>query len=470
MAKKMMKALVLILCTVCSTYSVCAQEDNSKARVFVLTDINNEPDDEESLVRFLLYSNDYDVEGIVATTSCHLRKGTREDLIHKIIAAYGQVRPNLLKHADGYPTQQELEAVTTTGQKFYGLYDVGAGKSTQGSSLLLQAARKDDNRPLWVCVWGGANTLAQALSDARGEMSREDLDRIIHKLRVYSISDQDDAGPWIRKEFPELFYIVDPSEADYYTYYTATWNGISGDGHNQLGVNYHFNLVDNPWLEENIIKNHGPLGACYPPVEYIMEGDTPSFLGLINNGLGWNESPDFGGWGGRYVLYRPYGETRQIWTSNFFSRDKVEYEPGKFHTSNGATIWRWRDHFQYDFAARMDWCIADSYQIANHNPIAVLNGDTSKKVLYIDAGGKKKIQLSAAGTSDPDNNAVNIKWWIYQEAGSATGASLSKSEGKTTEVDLSNVRPEKGSVHVILQVNDNGSPNLYSYRRAVIRL
>ncbi|MDH6304164.1 hypothetical protein M2459_000892 [Parabacteroides sp. PF5-5] len=465
-----MKVVPLLICVICSICSIYAQEENNKARVFVLTDINNEPDDEESLVRFLLYSNEYDIEGIVATTSCHLRKEIREDLIRKIITAYGQVRPNLQIHADGYPTQQELETITASGQATYGLQAVGSGKSTEGSRLLLKAAQKEDNRPLWVCLWGGANTLAQALSDARNEMAEEELKRVIGKLRVYSISDQDDAGPWIRSEFPELFYIVDPSEADYYTYYRSTWTGISGDVQNQLGVNYHFDLVDNPWLKENIIENHGPLGACYPLAAFIMEGDTPSFLGLINNGLGWSESPGFGGWGGRYALYRPYGEIRSIWTSNVFSRDRVEYEPGKFHTSNGATIWRWRDHFQYDFAARMDWCIADSYQKANHNPTVVLNGDTGKKVLYVQADGKKKIQLSAAGTSDPDGNALHIKWWIYQEAGSLQGASLSKTEGETTEIDLSRIESGKGTVHVILQVNDDGFPNLYAYRRVVVVL
>ncbi|MCB1128715.1 MAG: DUF1593 domain-containing protein, partial [Verrucomicrobiae bacterium] len=46
----------------------------AKERVFVLTDISNEPDDEESLVRFLVYANEYDIEGLVATTSTWLRK------------------------------------------------------------------------------------------------------------------------------------------------------------------------------------------------------------------------------------------------------------------------------------------------------------------------------------------------------------------------------------------------------------
>src|SRR5471030_1318489 len=79
-----------------------------KPRVIVLTDISNEPDDEESLVRFLVYSNEYDVEGLVATTSTWLKKATREDLIRRDIAAYAEVRPNLLKHAAGFPEAERL--------------------------------------------------------------------------------------------------------------------------------------------------------------------------------------------------------------------------------------------------------------------------------------------------------------------------------------------------------------------------
>ncbi|MEK6249807.1 MAG: DUF1593 domain-containing protein [Planctomycetales bacterium] len=119
-----------------------------KQRVFVLTDISNEPDDEESLVRFLVYANEYDIEGLVATTSTYLRTGTREDLIRRQLKAYGQVRGNLAKHADGYPAVAKLQAVTATGQPAYGMSAVGDGKASAGSKLLLTALDKKDERPL----------------------------------------------------------------------------------------------------------------------------------------------------------------------------------------------------------------------------------------------------------------------------------------------------------------------------------
>src|SRR5829696_8682082 len=87
---------------------------SAKPRVIVLTDISNEPDDEESLVRFLVYSNEFDVEGLIATTSTWLKERTREELIRRQVEAYAKVRPNLLVHAPGFPAPEQLLAVTKT--------------------------------------------------------------------------------------------------------------------------------------------------------------------------------------------------------------------------------------------------------------------------------------------------------------------------------------------------------------------
>ncbi len=438
-----------------------------KPRVLVMTDISNEPDDEESLVRFLVYANEFDVEGLVATTSTWLKTKPREDLIRRDIAAYAEVRTNLLKHAPDFPPAEQLLAVTKTGQTGYGMNFVGTGKSSGGSQLIIDAADKKDPRPLWISIWSGANTLAQALSDVRASRSPEELKKFVAKLRVYSISDQDDAGVWIRREFPDLFYIVSPSTQDAREYYRATWTGISGDRFYKNGPMNKFEMVDNPWLEEHIIKNHGLLGALYPPLKYIMEGDTPSFLGLINNGLGWDVSPAFGGWGGRYVLYQPSGEPRKIWSNNSDSRDTITADNGQNVTSEQATIWRWREQYQNDFAARMNWCIATDYTNANHNPIAVLNGDHTKNIMVISATNGATIALSAEGTSDPDGNSVRATWWIYPEAGNISGAMLTATEGLKTEAHLPENK-KMGKLHVILQVEDDGEPHLFAYRRAII--
>ena len=183
-------------------------------RAFMVSDIGNEPDDQMSFVRLLLYSNEIDLEGLVATTSTWQKAATHPETMHQIIAKYGEVRPNLLKHASGWPTAADLDQLVSIGQPAYGMAAVGAGKSSPGAQALVKAADREDPRPLWITIWGGANTLAQALLDVRATRSPAELARFVAKLRVYSISDQDDAGPWIRKEFPDLFYVVYPSSAE----------------------------------------------------------------------------------------------------------------------------------------------------------------------------------------------------------------------------------------------------------------
>lgn len=153
---------------------------------------------------------------------------------------------------------------------------------------------------------------------------------------------------------------------------------------------HHYEMVDGPWLLEHIRTNHGPLGEFYPEQTHLMEGDTPSFLGLINNGLGWSVRSDFGGWGGRYKEYQPHGETRKFWTETRDSRDTVTSDQnGRSETSVYATRWRWREHFQNDFAA--------------------LNGDKTKHVIELTAKVGEEVKLSAEGTSDPDSQAVETR-------------------------------------------------------------
>ena len=443
----------------------------AKPRLVVLTDLSNEPDDEESLVRLLVYADEFDLEGLVATTSNWLRQNPREDLIHRDLAAYAQVWPNLVKHSAAFPAAATLEAVTRTGQTGLGMAFVGQDKGSGGSRRLIEAVDRTDDRPLWVSIWGGPNTLAQALWEVRASRPAVEVEKFVAKLRVYAISDQDDSGPWIRREFPGLFYIVSPSSpASYQEYYRATWSGISGGQETQVAAGYHAAMVANPWLEAHIINNHGPLGALYPHRLYLMEGDTPSFLGLIDRGLGWAESPAFGGWGGRYTLYQPAGETRPIWTDNASTCDRVEVEPARFESSNQATIWRWREHFQNDFAARLEWCVTADFKGANHNPHAVLNGDHTTGVITIPARAGATVPLSAEGTDAGDEGqAVNVTWWIYPEAGTLDGATLAHTSGPATVVTLP-VAPAKGTVQVIMQAEDEGTPRLFAYRRIVIEV
>jgi hypothetical protein len=182
-----------------------------KPRVIVLTDIENEPDDAMSLVRFLVYSNQWDVEGLIATTSVHQQKKIATWRIREILEAYGEVRDNLEKHETGFPTKDYLMSLVRDGLADYGMNAVGKGMDSPGSELLIQAVDKNDNRPVWVLVWGGPNCLAQALWKVKNTRTPAELAKFVSKLRVYAISDQDDSGPWIRKTFPICFTLPVPA-------------------------------------------------------------------------------------------------------------------------------------------------------------------------------------------------------------------------------------------------------------------
>jgi hypothetical protein len=456
-------------------------------RVIVISDIGNEPDDQMSLVRFLLYANELDVEALIASTSTWQKSALHPETMHSLIAAYGEVRANLLLHAAGWPAAEELDRRVFSGQPAYGMAAVGDGKLSDGARAILQAVDRDDSRPVWICVWGGANTLAQALFEVRSKRGAEETARFIAKLRVYSISDQDDAGPWIRQEFPDLFYIVQPSTATGGEYYYATWTGISGDVYYRNGAGADTTMVTNEWLDANI-RSKGPLGKHYPKFAFIMEGDTPSFLNLIDNGLNGYRRPDWGGWGGRYIYRQPYGEGHPIWTqggdlfTRVTSQDTVTGVDGRQYTSDQATIWRWREAFQNDFAARMSWTVAD-YKHANHNPVVEVNGHAGTEPIVLDAEVGKPIVLDASRSHDPDGQPAHFKWFLYGEAGAAlsnpadvTITQPDSSKATVTATSACRARwlpvPCKGDgvAHIILAVTDEGSPRLTSYRRIILNV
>ena len=128
-------------------------------------------------------------------TSIHQRNRVAPDRIRSIVEAYGKVRNNLEMHEAGFPTEQYLVERVCEGLAVYGMEGVGEGRDSSASKLLIEAVDKADARPLWVSVWGGPNVLAQALWRVRASRSAAELERFVAKLRVYTISDQDDSGP-----------------------------------------------------------------------------------------------------------------------------------------------------------------------------------------------------------------------------------------------------------------------------------
>ena len=247
--------------------------------------------------------------------------------------------------------------------------------------------------------------------------------------------------------------------------------------------------ISNDWLSKNIQQGHGPLGSAYPDVAYGLEGDTPTFLGLIANGLNTPEHPNWGGWGGRYTLRLPERstldpngftggvpipeETRPIWTNAVDTITPRVAKPYGQATGPGERsftgfreiLWRWRDDFQNDFAARMDWAVRDPAN-ANHPPVVRLAHPDKLKARSGDA-----VPLSALGTFDPDGDSLSYRWFQYPEAGTYTdeismwGAENLYARGFTApDVD----RPLEA--HFVVRVTDKGTPALSRYQRVVVTI
>jgi hypothetical protein len=442
-----MKTLVQLLVATLLTAAAAAD----KPRVIATTD--GEIDDHSSMIRFLLYTCDFDVAGIVEVNSKFQKHGhSKEPWLENQLAAYEQVLPNLRKHQKDYPSAEQLRSVCRVGNE--NIKDLWVAppdmetKGTPGEKLIIDTLLDKDPRPVHVLSWGGANTTASALWRLKTDYPKEKFDYAVSRIRIYCIWYQDGGGQWIQKNIPQVYI----NEAygwdnvwDYESYDNARKPGKLSASPPEIQE-----YMKPAWLDANIKVGHGPLGALTPQ-KYISEGDTPSFLHLVNNGLEAHLDYTLGGWGGRSAYDDPAFPNHIT--------DKPLSDDGDRH----KMYWRWVPAAQNDFAARMDWCVKD-FKHANHALVAKIDGSLKRDVKPVET-----VRLSASA-SDPDGNKLTCKWWQYADADSATAkVTIASSDSLDNASFIAPNEPGK-QVHIILEVTDDGTPPLVRYQRIIFEI
>jgi hypothetical protein len=460
--------------------TVIGQNDSlnasDKPRVIVTSD--GEIDDECSMVRFLLYANEFDIEGIISSSSqyhAHGHKWAGDDWAQPYLEAYAKVYPNLVKHDPRYPTPEFLQARTLLGNvKSEGEMEEVTAGSQRIVEVLLDAS---DERPVWIQAWGGTNTIARALKTIE-EQHPQRMVEVAKKIRFYFIWEQDETYQnYIRPHWGK--YGIETVISDQFIALFYHWKKY-------IPAEQQAYLVGS-WMNSNILEDHGPLCSLYKAHtkddkgfsegDFRSEGDSPAFIYNIPNGLRSDESPDWGGWGGRFIKVREntwldpvlepgyqYPE-RRWYTESAWGRQRLKKE-----IPNDAELiaylqpqWRWIAALQNDFAARADWCVKE-FNEANHTPVVNVDSELTRDVKPGDT-----VKLSATAT-DPDGDKLTFRWWQYSEADSA--AATVTIAGSDSAHEASFVAPnEPGKqVHIILEATDNGTPPLVGYQRVICNI
>lgn len=491
------KLLVLLCVTLGYQHHVFGQ----KPRTIVTTD--GELDDVDSFIRMLLYSNEFQVEGLIISSSqWHYKgdgKGTTftsememtkkfygertelrwpgEQWIFDLVEAYSKVYPNLLLHSKDYPQPDYLKDRIRIGNIDF---EGEMTKDTEGSDFIKAKLLDDDMTTLYLQAWGGTNTIARALKSIEDTYKNtpnwENIyQKICKKIVLYTILDQDAT---YRK-------YIEPNWKDIKVYYNSNqfWS-LAYFWKKAVPVEMHHYLEGK--FMGDLINNHGPLLKMYysygdgnPPkgesydiyssmdkakknqwgsfgqFDFISEGDSPAFLHLVDVGLGNLENPQNGGWGGRLAQ-------STLVPNRWEDGDLVlDFNPYTLKMDTAFAQTRWIPAIQNDFAARADWCVND-YKSANHAPQVSILG---KKELFVKAGQKLTINAKA---NDPDGDKVTFKFWQYKEVGSAKEKLNFKISGSKCIVKIPTSLNSGDTIHIIVEGTDDGTPALSRYQRLIL--
>ena len=438
-----------------------------KPRLVVCTDIapaDVEPDDMESMVRLMAYADLFEIEALITTVGWNCDPYPEEwaQYLQRVIEAYRNDVPKLMKRSEqteflpidiekksqfiGYwPSADYLKSRAVMGSQRGGIKVIGEGNDSPGSNLLIQLADENDNRPIYVAAWGGANTLAQAIWRVKQTRTTEELKRFVRKFRIYTITDQDmqysmrmnraySSHMWLRKEFKDdLQFIWDE----------GTWQEQC-------------DLGKRNWqLHKDNIQGKGALGKEYPTYKWGVEGDTPSFLYIMPNGLNDSEDPHQAGWAGYHERSLCADSLTIAWTS---WQDPVR------SISIGYKTRFYPDEIA-DFMSRMQW--ADEGQ-GNHNPVVIINGSKSRQPVNIQAKSGEKILIDASKSSDVDGDNLKFRWWQQPEIGK-TKVNITQSEQSVTTIEIPK-EVNGDTVHIVCEVHDDGPFHLVSYRRIIVQI
>ena len=461
-----MKKLTLLLLLALPMMGWTA-EQTLKPRLVVCTDIapaDVEPDDMESMVRLMAYADLFEVEALITSVGWNCDPYPKEwaEYLQRVIEAYRKDVPKLMKRSGqttflpiseeeksqfiGYwPSADYIKSRAVMGSERGGIKVIGEGNDSPGSELLIRLADEDDPRPIYVAAWGGANTLAQAIWRVKQTRSADELKRFVRKFRLYTITDQDmqfnmrmdraySSHMWLRKEFKDdLQFIWDE----------GTWQEQC-------------DLGKRNWqLHKEHIQGKGNLGKEYPDYKWGVEGDTPSFLYVMPNGLNDPEDPHQAGWAGYHERGLCADSLTTAWTS---------WQEPVLSISVGYKRRFYPDEIS-DFMARMQW--ADEGQ-GNHNPQVVINGSEGLQSLSIEAKAGDTIRLDASKTMDPNGDKLSFLWWQQPEIGK-TKVAIAQPEESVITIQIP-AETCKETIHIICEVHDDGPFHLVSYRRIQVHI
>jgi hypothetical protein len=469
-----------------------------RPQTVVMTD--GEVDDMDSFLRFLLYTNDLDVKGIIYTSSMWHYKGDGKgtlfesnmdwikkfhpgkhtdlrwcgtDWIAEYIEKYRKVYPNLCQHDKAYPAPDKLRSLVKIGNIDF---EGEMAKDTEGSKWIEGLLLSADCKPIYFETWGGSNTFARALKSIEDKYKGSAewpaiYERIGKKAILYNIMDQDETykkyiainWPNIKVAFNEMQFaslayiwpqVVPPSQKKYLQGQWMRENILKGAvGGSYMTYGDGHKLAGDP--EDKFGSLEFARKAGYQQYDLISEGDSPSYLYLLDNGLRSQEDFSYGGWSGRLS---PSGLNHNAWEDNRASYD-FNPETGKMDKYYSQT--RWIGDIQNDFAARVAWTQTDDKH-ANHAPEL-----TIKEGLDLKVKPGQVVTLHGQG-SDPDGDKLSYTWYVYAEAGTYGAPVKIRAQGNEAQVFVPQNIAKAETIHVICEVSDNAKIPLKHYARVIL--